>query len=111
MEEPIEEKYHADESMEKEGDMTEDNSSSLQPAESFLAQLNLVMVMAFLTLSPEELLQFEETETISAKEQETNVVASKLQSRKRELKDFKVTERRPSKMHTRIVDSRHGRRM
>ncbi|GAB2217437.1 hypothetical protein Droror1_Dr00000628 [Drosera rotundifolia] len=111
MAEATEEMYDMEEVIKKEVDNKDEDNPCMLTSESFLAQLNLVMVMACLTLPTEELLQFEEAETISAKEQEINTMVSKLQSRKRELQDFKVIERRPSKTQARIVDSRHGRKM
>ncbi|GMH17295.1 hypothetical protein Nepgr_019136 [Nepenthes gracilis] len=105
------ERYHGHKVVEKE---EQDNIEDLyytQPNAHFLFELNLLMVIASLTLTPEELLQFEEMEIVSFKYQEITATISKIQNRKRELSDFKVADRRALKSQTKIMHSRHGRKM
>ncbi|GAB4844567.1 hypothetical protein Ancab_037965 [Ancistrocladus abbreviatus] len=106
------EMYDEDDLMEKQEEES-DKDSCVHTNSSFLLELNLVMLVAFLTLSPEELSQFEDSENVNiVKDQERKaVVPSKLQNRKRELSDFKVADRRATKLQRRVMDSRHGRKM
>ncbi|KMT20352.1 hypothetical protein BVRB_1g003510 [Beta vulgaris subsp. vulgaris] len=93
---------------------TEENASIMMQDSIFLLKLNLVMVMASLSLSNEELSDFDDMEKLSVKdEQEYKTFVSKLHSHKRGFDELKIPDRRASRsrVQTKVIDSRHGRKV
>ncbi|CAI9763838.1 unnamed protein product [Fraxinus pennsylvanica] len=73
-----------------------------------LAELNLILVLSSLSLSSEECPNLEETSAENRKEKHK---ISNLQTRRREISEFRSPERQISRVHTKIRDCRHCRKM
>ncbi|KAL7239034.1 hypothetical protein ACSBR2_005015 [Camellia fascicularis] len=85
----------------------------LETNTSFLAELNLIFLTSFFSLSAEECLEFEEREIEeNDKYHEEKDTTSRLQTRRRGINhEFKGVERRATRFQTKIRDCRHCRRM
>ncbi|KAL2892081.1 Plipastatin synthase subunit B [Bienertia sinuspersici] len=93
-----------------------ENVSSMRADSLFLFELNLAMVIASLSLSNQELSEFEEDmEKLNIKEQQQDFKAlvSKFHARKRGFDELKISDRRAtqSRLKTKVLDTRHGRKM
>lgn len=97
---------------ERHGENGERDSSYLGPNSSFLTELNLVLIVSYLSLSEDECLNVDEIEKVEAvknKEPKDNI--SRLQAQKRKLQEPKLFEQRMQKFQTKIRDCRHCRKM
>ncbi|KAH6803288.1 hypothetical protein C2S51_034734 [Perilla frutescens var. frutescens] len=102
-----EDEHEEEEGEEETGE--ENNNTSL------LAGLNLVLIMSFLSLSEEDRSNFDEIQEFETgdfdQQQKHCVSKSSLQTRRqRMMNQFPAVERQSSRVHTKIRDSRHGRR-
>ncbi|KAK9743124.1 hypothetical protein RND81_03G219200 [Saponaria officinalis] len=99
------------EAMQKEEEDEESVRSSVIPDEAYLLELNLVMIIASLALSDQEISEFGDMEKLNAKEQDIKTFVSKLRGRKREFDECRIPDRRATRLQPKILDSRHGRKM
>ncbi|KAL9234527.1 hypothetical protein vseg_009388 [Gypsophila vaccaria] len=97
--------------MQKEEEDEDSATSSMMPDEAYLLELNLVMIIASLALSNQELSEFEDMEKLNAKEKNLKTFVSKLRGRKRDFDEHRITDRRATRLQPKILDSRHGRKM
>ncbi|XP_074272932.1 uncharacterized protein LOC141596627 [Silene latifolia] len=98
--------------MEKEEEKEENVTSSMMGDEAFLLELNLVMIIASLTLSNQEVSELEDMEKHNVKDQELKAFVSKCRGRKRDIDELRIPDRRTTRIQPpRILDSRHGRKM
>ncbi|MCD7450493.1 hypothetical protein HAX54_004675 [Datura stramonium] len=84
-----------------------------KPRKLFLGELNLVLILSFLSLSSEEQ-NYEELEIHNDKDHQShNNLVSKLNSRKLRggMNQYRTTVPEMHRFHTKIKDSRHCRRM
>ncbi|CAN4125003.1 unnamed protein product [Withania somnifera] len=82
-----------------------------KPRELFLAELNLVLILSFFSLSSEER-KLELLEIDNDQDHQAHNVISKLNSRKRGgLTKYRTTEHEFPRFQTKINDCRHCRRM
>ncbi|KAM7472277.1 hypothetical protein LguiA_010460 [Lonicera macranthoides] len=105
-----------DESVEKF--LQEDNSNTsisvkeeqenADTSRKFLTELNLLLILSFLSLSTEEFLSCEEIEKM---ENDAKSAISRSQMHRQQVDQFKAFERRTPKFQTKIRDCRHSRRM
>ncbi|KNA08821.1 hypothetical protein SOVF_159310 [Spinacia oleracea] len=100
---------------EEENENHSSPSSVKSDASSFLVELNLVMIIASLSLSNnQELLEYEDdVEEFTVKKDQQDyykAFVSKLHTRKRGFDDLKIPDRR-SGLQSKVLDSRHGRKM
>lgn len=94
-----------------EEEESDEHASLTQSHSSFLLGMNLLMVMASMTLSDQELLEYEDMDSARAKEQHVKASVSKLKNKKQEFHQLKMTDRQTPRIPTRVLNSRHGRRM
>ncbi|XP_021748738.1 uncharacterized protein LOC110714513 [Chenopodium quinoa] len=114
MAEITEKLYYDQEEQNQENEEENENAYSIRPDSSFLVELNLVMIIASLSLSDQEVLEYEDMNEISVKEQQDfKALVSKLRARKRGFDELKIADRQASrsKLQTKVLDSRHGRKM
>ncbi|CAK9165809.1 unnamed protein product [Ilex paraguariensis] len=89
-----------------------DNGPSSSENTSFLTELNLILLLSFLSLSSEECYDSEEVkETENIKDHKVVQTASRSQTRRQNVKEFKALDRQAPRLQTKIRDCRHNRRM
>ncbi|XAR53981.1 hypothetical protein NMG60_11028950 [Bertholletia excelsa] len=118
MTEPAMDASSQEEDKEEEGENEEmmrekSENSHIGAKTPFLAELNLVLVLSFMSLSSEESSELEEMKKKEKEEEATKLHAAKdtmarLQARRREINEFKVVERQSARVHTRMVDCRYN---
>ncbi|KAK4418547.1 hypothetical protein Salat_2267500 [Sesamum alatum] len=104
---------------EEEDDQTsyeqDNDTSNLETNTSLLAGLNLVLMVSFLSLSPDECSNFDETQDTESGNHnhiaKHGVSRSDFHARRRQVNQFPAADRQTSKVHTKIRDSRHCRRL
>ncbi|KAL7121519.1 hypothetical protein ACP275_02G186900 [Erythranthe tilingii] len=93
----------------------DENDGNLETNEYLLPGLNLVIILSFLSLSAEERSSIDEaTPEIETHDHGKNGVTSKsdIQTRRQQLNQFQpAVQRQTSKVHTKIRDCRHSRRL
>nr|XP_009626772.1 uncharacterized protein LOC104117421 [Nicotiana tomentosiformis] len=87
----------------------EEEKSYEKPRELFLAELNLVLILSFLSLSSEER-SFEELE-IDKDHEEHNIVSNVNFRKRGGMNNYRATEPQMPRFQTKIRDCRHSRRM
>ena len=90
-----------------EEEESNEHASLMQSQSSFLLGMNLVMIMASLTLSDQELLDYEDMDNASAKEQHVKASVSRLKKKKQEFHQLKITDQRTPRIPTRVLNSRY----
>ncbi|KAL2233815.1 UNVERIFIED_CONTAM: hypothetical protein Sindi_1113700 [Sesamum indicum] len=89
----------------------DNNASNLETNLSPLPGLNLVLIMSFLSLSPDDCSNLDENRDMETGNhnhiaKQGGVSRSDFQARRRQVNQFPASERQTSKVHTKIRDSR-----
>ncbi|KAG8391917.1 hypothetical protein BUALT_Bualt01G0236800 [Buddleja alternifolia] len=97
--------------MDQENKIVEEDQTN----ESLLAGVNLIMILSFLSLSPDEkrsnLKEIEEMGSCKYYHKAKDAVSRSNFPRRREVNGFPSVERHAAKVHTKIRDCRHCRRL
>ncbi|OIT27788.1 PREDICTED: uncharacterized protein LOC109213484 [Nicotiana attenuata] len=88
----------------------EEEKGDEKPRELFFAELNLVLILSFLSLSSEER-NFEKLEIDNDKDHQEDNIVSKVNFRKRGMNNYRTTEPQVPRFQTKIRDCGHCRRM
>ncbi|KAL6982013.1 hypothetical protein U1Q18_023631 [Sarracenia purpurea var. burkii] len=93
-------------------EINRDLDSCSETKTNFLAELNLILILSFLSLSGEECPDLEETDgKENLKDLEEKHTVSRLRTGRREMNESKIVESRTPRFQTKIKDCRHCRRM